>query len=310
MYGFNPAFQNSITITMGETPFRKNLGYGFTKSLHQYTIDWLNVIPSIPADRVIAAVNTFIVSCVNDGSWDLIDRCWLLGQDKRQNAMYSIANPTSVPMVEVRSTFIKDKGITTNNSTNQPGFINTMTDLSTLTNWQQNSAFYGMYINSFRSSSSSTVIFGVTDGTNIFRAFMNTNSNNIGNFVINGTVSAGVGNTQTRGVWTGFRTGATTWGEQTPTATANPSIASTGVPTGQNLYLLGNNNNGTFTSPTAVLKSQEADVISLYLLGGGGINNANMRTKINTLVNDLGWNIAVNGYAGKTGGNENGLIVI
>lgn len=273
------------------------------KNFHPLTIDWLNNIPFIPTMYVIHGMNKFFEGVYTDGNWDFIDRAWVFGQDKRENAYVDIKNP-SVRANDCVEAYLND-GRSTSRSLrlrhsylgfSRPGganialpasaYIDTRCDLSTLSNYSLNSAACFFYMRSDRvqNQANSTFLFGVTDGTNRGLSMQVLTNTNIGPYYVNQTTSSTHGVSNLNGVWNISRTVSTQTAANSPTTSNTTNINSSAIPSGLSLYLFCQNSSGTPSTFTT-----GNDFISFFMIAGGGINLSQMRTRINTLANDLGW---------------------
>jgi hypothetical protein len=232
---------------------------------------WLKVLPSRPAPKVVYAVNDFIKTCKQDGTWQLLDRFWLFAQDKQANAVYSIVNPSSTACTEVNSpSWTAYRGYTGNGTSS---YLNSnYNETSNGVNFTQNSASIFVYSRT-NENAATTVEIGHSDATNkTFIACRSTaNQVSIPINMSSGVGSPALANTDGSGFFQLSRTASnlsTCYRNGGSLGTSNQ--VSNGI-VNNNMYICADNLAG-------VASLFSVKQISIAAVGGGGINASKFYT--------------------------------
>lgn len=243
------------------------------------------------SDTQKTRVNTLIVSLKASGAWSLLDRLWLYASEN--------ATTAKVDLVGLASHTVSGTPTFTANTGYQQGatadYIDTGFNLSTATNYTQNSASISVYVQSSRVSSgnftaygaqatgsgsqstmhpflSGNIFWSANNSGNAFDSVANPSSNAQGFYTINRSTSSGAGadDLYKNSVTTPIGTGTTT-------SIARPNL---------NMFVMGQNVNGTNTAPSAV-----GDRIAMFAMGaslGNATAIAQFQTDINTYMTAVG----------------------
>lgn len=241
---------------------------------------WLSVLPSKPNTLVINAVNNFIRTCKADGNWQLLDRVWLFAQDKQGNVIYSIVNPTSTTCTEVNSiTWTQYIGYT-GNASNM--YVRLAAIPSTLTNFTQNNAAYGVYC--LTNSTGNYAEMGTIDNASTFTSVLDLKwSNNLIYALANGGSYATTTPANTIGFFSARRTSSSSMSINKDGAQigVNAASNSTGMST-KEFYLLATNNNGSASSFSS-------RTIPFAYVGSASINDTKLYNAVLTLKSQIGF---------------------
>lgn len=149
---------------------------------------WLNNLPSTPPTWYSSIVNQLFQDLEDAGIFNLLDRLFIFSAPSEGIALISLVNPTATPAGNVNSTtFTPYQGYTGNGTTM---YLNSQFN-PTLNgvNYTQNSASAGVYVRKERATANQECEIGHSDGStnlivqlnftgNIYRCFINSNSQN------------------------------------------------------------------------------------------------------------------------------------
>ena len=223
---------------------------------------------------------------VKDGSWDKLDALYIFATNTTTTANLNLIS-TSFGLTQVVGplTFTADRGYTgvAGNA------LNTNLVLTAATKYTLNNAATGGYVLNNRTTNSAAVLFGVTDATRY--DFMRThNASGNAEFDVNSATFSPAASTSSQGNWFANRSAASGAGALTlylnGSSFSATSVASTGVPTTQSMYISALNNNG-------VLNSSGTDEIAAFWVGGGFSANdiASFSYRVNAFMTSLGINV-------------------
>lgn len=237
----------------------------------------------------LARVSTLITSLKANGSWTLLDRLWLYASENPFTAKVDLKGLAS-HTVSGTPTFAANTGYQQGATAD---YIDTGFNLSTATNYTQNSASVSVYVQTPRSSSGNFTAFGVNDTASgnqtTFHPFLGGShfwsANNSGNvfdsvaasnaqgfFTINRSAISGAGADDIY-----KNSNSTAIGTGTTASIARPNL---------NMFVMGQNLNGANSAPSAT-----GDRIAMFAMGaslGNGAAIAQFQTDINTYMQAVG----------------------
>lgn len=236
---------------------------------------------------------TLVGSLKSHSCFATYDRLWIYAAENAQSAQFDLA-AASAHTLSGTPTFTTDRGYQQNTTAQ---YIDTNYNLSTGTNFLQNSASISVYVQTSRASSGNFTAYGVNDaastgnqttlhpllGGSIFWGVNNSGnafdsaaaSNAQGFFTINRSAASGAGaddiykNSNSTAIGTGTTASAT-----------RPNL---------NMFIMGQNLNGTNSAPSAI-----GDRIAAFAIGGSvgnGTAIAQCQTDINTYMTAVGANV-------------------
>ena len=233
-----------------------------------------------------SAYTTMICGMVTDGVWTKLDAFYIFATNTTTTANHNLIS-TSFGLTQVVGalTFTADRGYT--------GIAGRALDtnlvLTAATKYTLNSAASGGYVLTNRTANGAAVLFGVTDATRY--DFMRThNASGNAEFDVNSATFSAAASTTSQGSWFANRSAASGAGALTlyrnGSSFSATSVASTGVPTTQTIWISALNNNG-------VLNSSGTDEIAAFWVGGGfnATDVANFSSRVNTYMAALGVNV-------------------
>lgn len=257
--------------------------------LDNYYIDsvvknWIAQHGIKPSKAYIDALNNLAIGLRSDGNLALLDRLWIFSTEQQTQARVSIVNPTSAALTENNApTWTAKQGYTGNGSTMYLDMNYTPSVHGS--NYTQNSSCIFIYNRTSRAANAN-IEMGCNDGTRVsnvrarFTADFIRGTHNSGSAVnASATISDSAGFTSiVRDASANvkfFKNGA-----QVGTTVAN---VSTGLPT-NDFFVFASNNSGT-------AGNFSSDQISIVGIGGGGINQATLYTRIQTFATAIGFNV-------------------
>lgn len=247
--------------------------------------NWINKIGQSNTNQTeVDRLTTFVAGCKSDGSWGLIDRCWIYILGNRNLACATdLANLVVHTEVPNGGTVSWSAGLGfQNGGTN--AYLDTNTNLSTLTNFTQNSNHATEYAQSGETSGAGSHRYGGTsaaglnpDGYSIVRSASN---------MLLGSTSSSASNVSFAaasfaGMWTIERSASNLQtGFQDGTSIGTSASASTAV-ANRNAYVLTLNLQGT--GPAGPTNA----IMGATVYGASGLIGLGFRTRLRTLLNSI-----------------------
>lgn len=232
-----------------------------------------------PSGKFKAALNTLILQLISDNNWNSLDCFYVFATEQQQHARIDIKSPARSPITEINSpSWASGFGYTGNGSSS---YINTGINISTLTNFSQNSNCGGIYIRTNSTQSASN--FGAYNGSIFYDINARNGSDNFAS-IINCATFFNNANSDSRGLFSIFRNSSATSAAYINGSVVGSSVlASFAIPS-QPMYLMARNNNG---SPNNYSTQQ----ISAFFLGSSSVSQSTLYSALQTFATSIGFQV-------------------
>lgn len=258
------------------------------RSLDSITKRWIQQQSVKPSVAYINSLDAMVKGSRRDGDILQMDRLGIMATENQTQAVISVVNPTSTALTEISGiAWAANQGYTgdavadclnTNFIPSSSGvnYTTSSASMGIYTRTEVAGAYVDMGCVDTASSpiNATSIIWSRFTGTNLM--YFNLNSNNgVGAGSFTNSPSIGMNSVGTvAGTMTGYHNGASGG----TSANTNYSLST------RSIYLLANNSTGVITSFSA-------RQLSMYWIGGGGVNHQRWYNRFQLFAVDIGFNV-------------------
>ena len=228
-----------------------------------------------------AAYKKLINGMVSDGDFALMDALYIYATDTQAHALLDLTANALNGTTHGTVSFSADHGFTGNSS---DFYIDTGYSPSGTKNYTSSSSSLGVYSLRSRTTGQNWINIGSqNNGSTIYHALYPKFTDN--NAYVQYTGNAGAAMANAQGLSIGVRTSSTAMALWKNGSSVTTSSSATAALPGNSFYIFCTNNG------LNVGAQYTSDQLSAAFMGGGGINVANVSSRINQYMTDLGINV-------------------